>query len=117
MPVTIPERRRSARVPIGPGSWLTVPSTSAVELVDLSLGGVAFTSPHRLEQGRKVTVRTTLGRDGFSGRVQVCWSRRLGAGIARPAQFEVGARFLALDESSDRALRSILKVNPVREQA
>jgi hypothetical protein len=112
MSVGIPERRRSQRTALTTASWLTAPTAWPVKLVDLSLGGLAFSSPYGLEVGRTVAVRATLGRDAFSGQIRVCWSRpRGGAGALRP-EFEVGAVFLPLDESSRRALESFLKLSP-----
>ena len=52
-----------------------MPSTWPVQLVDVSLGGVAFSSPYGLEIGRTVAVRATLGLDAFNGQIRVCWSR------------------------------------------
>jgi hypothetical protein len=112
MSLAIPERRRSRRTGLTTTSWLTSATAWPVQLVDLSLGGLAFSSPYGLEVGRTVAVRATLGRSAFSGQIRVCWSRpRGGAGGLRP-EFEVGAVFLPLDESSRRALESFLKVSP-----
>jgi hypothetical protein len=111
MTFSVPERRRSQRATLGGRSWLTTPSTWPVLLVDVSLGGVAFSSPYGLEIGRTVAVRATLGRDAFNGQIRVCWSRPRSASAIRP-QFEIGAVFLPLDESSRRALESFLKLPP-----
>ena len=112
MVLGLPERRRSQRATLARSSWLTVPATWPVQLVDVSLGGLAFSSPYGIEIGRTVAVRATLGRDAFSGQIRVCWSRPRGAASAIRPQFEIGAVFLPLDESSRRALESFLKVSP-----
>ena len=108
---SVPERRRSQRAAVGPRSWLAVPSTWPVQLLDLSIGGLAFTSPYGLEIGRTASVRATLGRDAFNGQIRVCWSRPRGASISIRPPFEIGAVFLPLDESSRRALESFLKLS------
>jgi len=110
MTLSVPERRRSQRATVGQ-SWLAVPSTWPVQLVDVSLGGLALSSPYGLEIGRTVSVRATLGRDAFNGQIRVCWSRPRGTASAVRPQFEIGAVFLPLDESSRRALESFLKVS------
>jgi hypothetical protein len=107
-----PERRRSPRVTVGPQSWLAVPSTWPVQLLDLSLGGLAFSSPYGLDIGRTASVRATLGRDAFNGQIRICWMRPRGLGSSLRAQFEIGAVFLCLEESSRRALESFLKLSP-----
>ena len=112
MMLGLPERRRSQRATLAARSWLAVPSNWPVQLVDVSMGGLAFASPYGLDIGRKVAVRATLGRDAFNGQIRVCWSRPHGAASAIRPQFEIGAVFLPLDESSRRALESFLKVSP-----
>jgi hypothetical protein len=108
---SVPERRRSQRATVGPRSWLAVPSTWPVQLLDLSLGGLAFSSPYGLEIGRTASVRATLGRDAFNGQIRVCWSRPRGASSSIRPPFEIGAVFLPLDESSRRALELFLKLS------
>ena len=112
MTYSVPERRRSQRAAVGTRSWLAVPSTWPVQLLDLSMGGLAFSSPYGLEIGRTASVRATLGRDAFNGQIRICWSRPRGTASAVRPPFEVGAVFLPLDESSRRALESFLKLSP-----
>lgn len=109
-PLGMPERRRTPRAAIGDRSWLTAPSSWPVRLLDVSLGGVAFASPCGLEVGRTLAVRATLGRGAFNGQVRICWSRPRAVSGATGPQFDVGAVFLPLDESSRRALESFLKL-------
>jgi hypothetical protein len=111
MDLSVPERRRSPRVPVAPQSWLAVPSTWPVQLVDLSVAGMAFSSPYSLEVGRTAAVRTTLGGDAFSTQIRVCWSRPRASSLPARAQFEVGAVFLDLDAHNRRALESFLKMS------
>jgi hypothetical protein len=110
MTLGVPERRRSQRATIPGRSWLTVPTTWPVQLVDVSMGGVALSSPYQLEIGRSVAVRATLGREAFNGQIRVCWSRPRSAAATVHPQCEIGAVFLPLDESSRRALESFLKL-------
>lgn len=105
----VPERRRAPRAVLADRSWLTAPSSWPVQLMDVSLGGVAFTSPHGLEVGRTLAARATLGRGAFNGQIRICWSRPRAAGTTG-SQFDVGAVFLPLDESSRRALETFLKL-------
>ena len=106
-----PERRRSQRaLTSGFQSWLSVPSTWPVQLLDVSMTGMAFSSPYRLEVGRTVLVRTALGREPFTGEIRVCWSRQRGPRNSVWHGFEVGAVFLPLEDSSRSALESFLKV-------
>jgi hypothetical protein len=111
---SLPERRRSLRATVDSASWLAVPSTWPVQLLDLSLGGLAFSSPYELEVGRTASVRATLGREPFSGQIRVCWSRPRGAVSSVRTPFEIGAVFLSLEEGSRRALESFLKLSPAQ---
>jgi hypothetical protein len=115
MTLDIPERRRSQRATIDGRSWLAVPSTWPVQLVDVSLGGMAFSFPYALEVGRTMAVRATLGRDAFNGHVRVCWTpSRTTAPTRTP--LVIGAAFLPLDDTSRRVLESFLKL-PSPERA
>ena len=113
MSYTLPERRRGIRATVSDASWLKVPATWPIELLDLSLGGLAFTSPHAIEVGRTASVRATLGREALNCEIRVCWSRPGKGSLPWKTQhFEVGAVFLPLDESSRRALEIFLKLSP-----
>ena len=107
----IPERRRTQRATVGPGSWLAVPATWPVQVIDVSMGGLAFSSPYALEIGRTASVRAPLGRDALNCQVRVCWSRSRDPVGSIELQFEVGAAFLPLDDSSRRVLESFLKLS------
>ena len=80
-----------------------------MRLIDLSRGGLAFSSPYDLEPGRTASVRVTLSGEAFTGKVRICWSRRRTAITSSRPGFDVGACFLLLEESSRRALESFLK--------
>ena len=93
-------------------TWLAAPSAWPVQLVDVSMGGLAFSSPYGVDVGRTVSVRATFGREAFNGQLRVCWSRPRAAASALRPHFEIGAVFLPLEESSRRALESFLKLSP-----
>ena len=105
------ERRRSRREEISAESWLSLPSAWSIRLLDLSLGGMAFSSPFHLDPGRTASLRATLGREAFNSQIRVCWSRRRSAGYTGESPYEIGAAFLPLDDGSRRALEAFLKVS------
>ena len=109
MTPSFPERRRSVRAPADANSWLALPSTWPVQLLDLSLGGIAFSSPYDIEPGRTASVRVTFGGQAFNGKVRVCWSRRRTVITSNRPGFDIGACFLSLEDGSRRALESFLK--------
>jgi hypothetical protein len=112
MTYTLPERRRAMRATVGGASWMSVPATWPIQLLDLSLGGLAFTSPHAIEVGRTAAIRATLGPEALNCQIRVRWSRQRNAAAPGTSQFEVGAVFLPLDDSSRRALETFLKLSP-----
>jgi PilZ domain len=111
MPYTAPERRHSLRANISGLSWLAMPTTWPIQLQELSLGGLAFASPFPMEVGRTASVRATLRGEALSCPIRVCWTRPRRSLPGR-SQFEVGAVFLPLDDSSRRALEMFLKLSP-----
>lgn len=111
MAYTAPERRRSLRAKLTGVSWLAMPATWPIQLQELSIGGLAFTSPFPIEVGRTASVRATLGGEALSCPIRVCWTRPQRT-IPGRSQFEVGAVFLPLDDSSRRALEMFLKLSP-----
>ena len=112
MTFTFPERRRAVRATISGPSWLTVPASWTVRLIDLSLGGLSFTSPNALEVGRTLTFRATLGGDALSCQIRVCWSHPRPGRPGGSDVYEIGAKFVPLDDSSRRVLQSFLKLPP-----
>ena len=105
------ERRRSPRAPVTTPSQLSLPSTWSVRLLDLSLGGLAFSSPFVLAPGRTAALRATLGHEPFNSQIRVCWSRPSGLSYVGGSPYEIGAAFLPLDEGSHRALEGFLKLS------
>ena len=106
---SFPERRRSVRAAADSNSWLALPSTWPVQLLDLSRGGIAFSSPYDIEPGRTASVRVTFGGQAFNGKVRVCWSRRRTVITSNRPGFDIGACFLSLEDGSRRALELFLK--------
>jgi hypothetical protein len=87
-----------------------MPSTWPVQLLDLSMSGMAFSSPYGLEVGCTVVIRTMLGPEAFTGEVRVCWIAHRGPLKSARPQFEIGAVFLPLEDTNRSALESFLKL-------
>jgi len=111
MTLSFPERRRSVRAAVGVSSWLALPSTWPVQLLDLSLGGLAFSSPYDLEPGRTPSVRVTFGGQALNSKVRICWSRRRTTITSNRPGFDIGACFVSLEDGSRRALESFLNLS------
>jgi hypothetical protein len=111
MGYSLPERRRSLRASISGLSWLAMPATWPIQLQELSLGGLAFTSPYPMEVGRTAALRATLGGEALSCPIRVCWTRPRRSVPGR-SQHEIGAVFLPLDVDCRRALEVFLKLSP-----
>jgi hypothetical protein len=109
---TFPERRRSLRTSVNGQSWLAMPATWRIQLRELSLGGLAFSSPFSIEVGRTALLRATLGSQALNCPIRVCWTRPRRDGS--PSQFDVGAEFLPLDGSSRRTLEVFLRLPPAQ---
>ena len=105
------DRRRAQRASLGSPSWLSLPSTWSVRLLDMSLGGLAFSSPFLLTPGRVAVLRATLGQEPFNGQIRICWSRPSGLSYVGGSPYEIGAAFMPLDEGSRRALETFLKLS------
>jgi hypothetical protein len=107
----VPERRRVQRVTIGTSSWLALPTSWSVELIDVGMAGLSFLSSHSLEVGRTVFVTATLDGEAFNSPIQVCWCK-LRKGDGRKPRFEIGATLQQMEESSRRALWRFLRITP-----
>ena len=60
MTLSVPERRRGQRVAVGTSSWLALPTSWSVELIDVGIAGLSFSSSHALNVGRTVYVTTCV---------------------------------------------------------
>ena len=105
----IPERRRGQRVAVGASSWLALPTSWSVELIDVGMAGLSFLSTHALQVGRTVYVTARLDGEAFNSPVQVCWCK-LRKSAARPPRYEVGATLQQMDETSRRTLWRFLRI-------
>ena len=108
---SLPERRRSPRAVIPSESWLSLPSSWSVRLLDVSLDGVAFSSPFDVAHGRIIRFRAPLGQHPFNAQVRVCWSQRRRVVSAVDAAYEIGAAFMPLDEGDRHALEAFLRLS------
>ncbi len=109
MTPSIPERRRVQRVAVGASSWLAMPTSWSVELIDVGMAGLSFSSSHALEVGRTVFVTATLDGAAFNSPIQVCWCK-LRKADGRPPRYEVGATLQQMEESSRRTLWRFLRI-------
>jgi hypothetical protein len=88
-----------------------MPANWPIQLRELSLGGVAFTSPFAMDVGRTASLRATLGGEALSCPIRVCWARPR-KGHPGQTQYEIGAVFVPLDDGGRRALQMFLKLSP-----
>ena len=112
MTASLPERRRVQRVAVTANSWLALPTSWSVELIDIGMAGLSFSSVHPLEVGRTVYVTATLGREAFNSSIQVCWCRQRKAENNRQSRFEVGATLQHLEDNNRRTLWRFLRITP-----
>jgi hypothetical protein len=115
MTSSVPDRRRSLRVNVDTSSWLALPTTWSVQLIDVGLGGLSFSSAHSLDVGRTVYITANFGGEAFNSAVKVCWCKPRTGGNARRRPFEVGATFLQPEEGSRRALWRFLRISTADE--
>jgi hypothetical protein len=111
MTSSVPERRRVQRVAVGTNSWLALPTSWSVELIDVGLAGLSFLSSHALVVGRTVFVTATLDGEAFNTPIQVCWCK-LRKGDGRQPRYEIGATLQQMDESARRTLSRFLRITP-----
>ena len=106
---SVPERRRGPRIAVGTSSWLALPTSWSVELIDVGLAGLSFSSSHALDVGRTVYVTATLDGETLNCPVQVCWCK-LRTSDARQQRYEIGATLQQMDETSRRTLWRFLRI-------
>ncbi len=112
MTSSIPERRRVQRVAVHTSSWLALPTSWSVELIDVGIAGLSFSSSHALEVGRTVFVTATLDGEAFNSPIQVCWCKPRKGSDARQPRYEIGATLQQMEESSRRTLWRFLRMTP-----
>jgi len=111
----VPERRRSQRVTVGASSWLALPTSWSVGLLDIGMAGLSFASSHPLDIGRTVFVSARLDGEAFNGPIQVCWCRLKPGEPGRPQRYEVGGTFQQVEENSRRTLWRFLRMTTASE--
>jgi len=111
MTLGVPERRRVQRVTVGASSWLALPTSWSVELIDVGMAGLSFLSSHGLEVGRTVFVTATLDGEAFNSPIQVCWCK-LRKSDGRQPRYEIGATLQQMEEGSRRTLWRFLRITP-----
>ena len=107
---SVPERRRVQRVSVGTSSWLALPTSWSVGLIDIGIAGLSFSSTHPLEAGRTVYVSATLDGEAFNGPIQVCWCKLRNSDSVRQQRYEIGGTFQQVEENSRRTLWRFLRL-------
>jgi hypothetical protein len=82
-----------------------------VQLLDVSLGGAAWSSPYALETGRVASIRTVFGGEAFHARLRVCWSQDADPARGGVRRVIAGAAFLSLEEDNRHVLHAFLDVS------
>lgn len=104
------ERRRYPRVRIRrDGVEIVLPTTTTVQLLDISETGVLLGSSRRLEAGRRAQLRTRLGTEPVTLTVEI--RRVVNGGREGLATVKLGAEFVNLDEEGRRRIERFLKVD------
>jgi hypothetical protein len=101
------ERRRHARSAPHEASELLWPSVVDIEIMDLSLGGIAFSASSELPVGRRVQVRTVLGGAPFTATAEVIRTE-LGTQMRRTNRYLVACIFPNLDDPNRKTLARFL---------
>ena len=99
------DRRRTSRVIPASPSEIQWPTWSTVELVDISVTGVLFTSQLRVPVGEKGQLRMRLGDRAFQAEVEIRREHRPGT---KHSGFPLGAVFTTLDEANRLTLDDFL---------
>jgi c-di-GMP-binding flagellar brake protein YcgR len=104
------ERRQHPRVRIRrDGVEIVLPTTTTVQLLDISETGVLLGSSQRLEPGRRAQLRTRLGPEPVTLTVEI--RRVVNGGREGFGTFKVGAEFVNVDEDARRRIERFLKVD------
>ena len=94
------ERRRFPRRRVE-DQVTAVPTSSNVQVVEISTGGVLLRTSRPLAPGTKGTLRLNLGGEPFSGLLQV---RRLSPVPEHALGYHVGAQFIDMSPDNARLL-------------
>jgi hypothetical protein len=96
------DRRRSPRFECAGDVQLAVVVRISVPVVDLSRGGMMFTSPVSLEEGSRGRLTVCLTNTSFAADVEVRRIDALNAG------YRIGASFVSMDDQSRQNLAAFL---------
>lgn len=100
------ERRRYPRQAPAHAARLSVPAVHDVEVLDISQSGILFWCRAPLHVGQRAQIRTVLDRDPFTASIEIVRMER-DLHYTRNRQY-FGARFVAIDETSQRNLQRFL---------
>ena len=115
MSSSVPERRRVQRVTVGTSSWLALPTSWSVGLLDIGTAGLSFSSSHPLDVGRTVFVSARLDGEAFNGPIQVCWCKLKNDESGRQQRYEIGGTFQQVEDTSRRTLWRFLPMTTASE--
>jgi c-di-GMP-binding flagellar brake protein YcgR len=101
---TFVERRRSPRVEVGPGASIDIQSSRAVQVLDISLGGLMLKCTKPFPIGTRGRLSFALAGRRLSTDVEV----RSVSVSADELTYRVGACFLDLSEENGEAIRRLL---------
>ena len=101
------ERRRYPRSGPDEAPDLLWPAVVDIEILDLSLTGVAFSASSELGLGRRVQVRTVLSGAPFAATAEVVRSE-VGTQTRRTNRYLVACTFVSLDDTSRKTLGRFL---------
>ena len=101
------ERRRHSRSAPHEASELLWPGVVDIEIMDLSLTGVAFSASAELPVGRRIQVRTVLGGAPFTATAEVIRTE-LGTQTRRTNRYLVACIFPNLDDANRKTLGRFL---------
>jgi PilZ domain-containing protein len=104
-PRDLADRRRAKRVIPASPSEIQWPTWSTVELIDISVTGVLFTSQLKVPVGETGQLRMRLGDRAFNAEVEIRRDHRL---PTRHTGFPLGAVFTSLDDANRLALDDFL---------
>ena len=103
------DRRRHPRVPTtGSAPALSLPAALTVQLLDISETGALLSSSQRLTVGQRAQLRTRIGSEPITLNVEI---RRVSDARHARGPYRVGARFIGLDDETQRKISRFLSSN------
>jgi c-di-GMP-binding flagellar brake protein YcgR len=108
MPETSRERRQFPRSTVAGGHELKVPLQMAVQLLDISTGGMLVVAPQPLEPGARAELQTRLGADPVQVELEVRWVAPDGEPVKSAGRYRLGARLITTEETR-RGIQKFLR--------